>query len=309
MAQALAAEKAVSRLVVETWVNGYADPAQPTAVLARPTCVPKEGIKRTESTLSRLAMSTVIGASLLLLAACSGDAGSETGRGEEKPSAAASSPSSPTSAPRTETTTAQTHTPSPEPAPTTQDLSLMRDFVSFAVQPSPETTSRLPLADEVALGLSRDLKAILDKSEAPDPSAWVLRAKHFRAYTDRSAPWKSSSTMSRRPGPTPWAVAAPSTSPSATIHTARAHRCPHHRSSRTIGECPSSPQTLPSTVVCRGSPLTSSWTIKEASLRSRLTSGNRRRARHPSEDGALSRIAPSGRSFHIVRAGKSTHSW
>lgn len=104
--------------------------------------------------------------------------------------------------------------------------------------------------------------------------------------------------MPRKPGPTPWAVAAPSTSPSANTRTARAHLCPHHGSSRTTDECPSSRQTHPSTVASRGSPLTSSWTSKGTSLRSRLTSGNRRHARHASDDG---RTIGTGREKGVGR--------
>ncbi len=141
-------------------------------------------ITRTETPL-RLAIGTAIGASLLLVTACGGDTktAGDTGSGETTPSAATSSPSTETSAPPEETASTQTSTPSPKPTPTTADERLMRDFVSFAVDPSPETASRLPLANEVALGLSRDIKATLDMSEAADTSAWVLRAKYFRAYT------------------------------------------------------------------------------------------------------------------------------
>lgn len=131
-----------------------------------------------------LAKSAVIGASLLLLAACGGEArtAAGTGSGEDSPSAATSPLSSPTSAPPREAAP-QTSTPSPKPTPTGEDERLMRDFVSFAVDPSPETASRLPLANEVALGLSRDIESTLDMSEAADTSAWVIRAKYFRAYT------------------------------------------------------------------------------------------------------------------------------
>ncbi len=130
-------------------------------------------------------MSTVVGASLLLLAACGGEArtAANTGRGQETPSPATSPRANPTSASPTETASPQTSTPSPNRAPTTADQRVMRDFVSFAVDPSPETVSRLPLANEVALGLSRDIKSTLDISEAPDTSAWVLKAKYFRTYT------------------------------------------------------------------------------------------------------------------------------
>lgn len=128
-------------------------------------------------------MSTVIGANLLLLAACGGEARTAAdGSGEETPSAATSSPSSPTSAPPRRAAP-QTSTPSRKPTLTAEDERLMRDFVSFAVDPSPETASRLPLANELALGLSRDIESTLDRSEAADTSAWVLRAKYFRAYT------------------------------------------------------------------------------------------------------------------------------
>lgn len=144
----------------------------------------REAIKRAEITLLRLTKSTVIGASLLLLAACGGEAttAADTASGEDSPSAESSSPSSPTSVPPREVAT-QTSTPSPKPTLTAEDERLMRDFVSFAVDPSPETASRLPLANEVALGLSRDIESTLDVSEAADTSAWVIRAKHFRAYT------------------------------------------------------------------------------------------------------------------------------
>lgn len=127
----------------------------------------------------RLATGTVVGASLLLLAGCGGESrtAADVGSGEQT-----SSPSSPTSAPSRQAAT-QTGTPSPKPTPTTEDERLIRDLVSFAVDPSLETASRLPLANEVALGLSRDIEATLDMSDAADTSAWVIRAKYFRAYT------------------------------------------------------------------------------------------------------------------------------
>lgn len=163
------------RVLLTTHLPGRASYLRPKQEVSEPT----------ETTLRRFATYTVVGASLLLLAACGGEArtAADTESGGATPSAATSSPSTETSAPPKETASTRTSTPSPEPIPTTADERLMRDFISFAVDPSSETAARLPMANEVSLGLSRDIKATLDRSEAPDTSAWVLRAKHFRART------------------------------------------------------------------------------------------------------------------------------
>lgn len=81
------------------------------------------------------------------------------------------------------TTAPRRHRPrTPAPAPTTRaDLRLVRDFVRLAITPSPETASRVPLADELALGLSRDIAARLDRTQAANLTAWELHAEYFRA--------------------------------------------------------------------------------------------------------------------------------
>lgn len=58
----------------------------------------------------------------------------------------------------------------------------MRNFVDFAVHPSADTAAKLPFAPRVRLGLSRDLRASLDKSATAEASAWVLEAEYFRAF-------------------------------------------------------------------------------------------------------------------------------
>lgn len=135
--------------------------------------------------MSRLVTRAVLGVSLLLLAACSGN--SRTADVEESdqqtPSVSAPSPTGISSASPSAEPTGQTSTTPAQSTVKAEDLRLMRDFVAFAVQPSAETAGRLPFAGEVQLGLSRDLRTALNAPDAPQASAWVLNANSFRAYT------------------------------------------------------------------------------------------------------------------------------
>lgn len=133
----------------------------------------------------RLVARSAVAVSLLLLPACGEDTQTvDVGASDQQtPSVSASTPTETSSASPSAEPTGQTSAPPPSPAVQDEDLSLIRDFVAFAVRPSTETAGRLPFAGEVQLGLSRDLKATLDEAESPHASAWVLNAKHFRAYT------------------------------------------------------------------------------------------------------------------------------
>lgn len=127
---------------------------------------------RTELPLIR-AIHVVIGASLLLASAC----------GSAAPPAATPSPSAPTSATPVDAVGTEPSAPEPPPAPTKAEQRLMRHFIAFARERTAESASRLPWADELAIGLGRDIKDTLDQTEAKDPAAWVLRAETFRGYT------------------------------------------------------------------------------------------------------------------------------
>lgn len=57
------------------------------------------------------------------------------------------------------------------------------DFLELAANPSAETADRLPFADEVQLGLGRDLRQARSPAELADPSSWVIDTEVFRAYS------------------------------------------------------------------------------------------------------------------------------
>ena len=138
-------------------------------------------LRRWKPSMSRRPMRSVVGVSLLLLAACGGNTrAADVGEdGQRTPSvlaprSAGTSAASPLARPPS--------TPAPSPAVKAEDLSLVRDFVAFAVQPSVETAGMLPFAGMVRLGLSRDLRTGLAGADTSPSSAWVLRAEGFRAY-------------------------------------------------------------------------------------------------------------------------------
>lgn len=56
-------------------------------------------------------------------------------------------------------------------------------FLDLANQPSPDAAERLPFADQVQLGLGRDLHQTRSAAELADPSAWSIDEEHFRAAT------------------------------------------------------------------------------------------------------------------------------
>lgn len=134
--------------------------------------------------MSRLLMRSVVGVSLLLLAACGGNTrAADVEESLQAESSDSASPSTGTSsASPSAKPTEKASTPPPSPAVEAQDLRLIRDFIAFAAQPSAETAGMLPFAGEVRLGLSSDLRTAFDGVDASQPSAWVLRAKDFRAY-------------------------------------------------------------------------------------------------------------------------------
>lgn len=59
----------------------------------------------------------------------------------------------------------------------------MRNFVSFALDPSSESATRLPLTNQVELGLGQNIKSVLKRSDAPLAEAWTISAPSFRAYS------------------------------------------------------------------------------------------------------------------------------
>lgn len=138
--------------------------------------------------MPRLITKTVAGLSLLFLAAC-GD-GTRTAdvaeSDQETPALSASpSPTGTSSASSSTNPGGDTREPSPSPAVKAADLTLMRNFVRFALQPSAVTAGRLPFAEEVQIGLGRNLKTTLVRDDASEPTRWVFNAKAFRAYTGR----------------------------------------------------------------------------------------------------------------------------
>ena len=134
--------------------------------------------------MSRLPVRSIVGSSLVFLAACGGSTRAAEVEANRQPTSSVSaspstgtSPASPSAKP-----TGKPSTPPPSPAAVAEDLRLMRDFVAFAVQPSAATAGMVPFAEEVRLGLSRDLATALDRADAPQSSAWVLQTKGFRAH-------------------------------------------------------------------------------------------------------------------------------
>jgi hypothetical protein len=59
-------------------------------------------------------------------------------------------------------------------------------LVAFARQPSDETWSELPLADDVDLGLGHHLREVRAARELRDPAAWRLEMRRFRGGAGRS---------------------------------------------------------------------------------------------------------------------------
>jgi hypothetical protein len=66
--------------------------------------------------------------------------------------------------------------------PTDDDVALVEAFVAFAQSPAPDSASKLPFADAVALGLGSDIQTTISNSELGDPASWVLDTEEFRAY-------------------------------------------------------------------------------------------------------------------------------
>lgn len=60
---------------------------------------------------------------------------------------------------------------------------MVRAFLDFADQPSADAAERLPFADQVQLGLGRDLQQSRSATELADPSAWIIDEEYFRAAT------------------------------------------------------------------------------------------------------------------------------
>lgn len=54
-------------------------------------------------------------------------------------------------------------------------------FLDLAEQPDPDAAERLPFADQVQLGLGRDLHQTRSAAELADPSAWIIDEEYFRA--------------------------------------------------------------------------------------------------------------------------------
>jgi hypothetical protein len=71
----------------------------------------------------------------------------------------------------------------PLPSPDNNDIRLIRAFVRFAVRPSESTASRVPFAPTIRLGVGDNLSNELDRTDAAQPSAWVLDLASFGGIT------------------------------------------------------------------------------------------------------------------------------
>ncbi|MEO6318035.1 MAG: hypothetical protein ABIP36_04555 [Acidimicrobiales bacterium] len=60
---------------------------------------------------------------------------------------------------------------------------IVRDFLRFAGDPSADAVDRLPLAEEVHLGLGSELQQTRSRTQLADPAAWVIDEAQFRAYS------------------------------------------------------------------------------------------------------------------------------
>lgn len=69
-----------------------------------------------------------------------------------------------------------------EPTPSADEMAMIRSFVAFALAPTADTAARVPFAEKVRLGLSRDLMATLDASTLTQRDAWTLEKPAFRGY-------------------------------------------------------------------------------------------------------------------------------
>ena len=101
------------------------------------------------------------------------------------PSPIPSPTSSPTPSPRlprSKLAAARRIRAAPRAAATEHDIELARRFVAFALNPTAATHAAVPLANEVRIGLSRDLSSTLDPPAAIQSESWVLKADYFRAY-------------------------------------------------------------------------------------------------------------------------------
>lgn len=142
-----------------------------------------------------------VAACVLLLAACAGDTPPAGQQVSDSPTSSALTPSAPTP-PSAGTARASPSGPppgrggaaKPGPVATERDVRLMRSFVSFAVRPTSISAAGLPLAEEIALGLGPGIEAILDRTDAPDRSAWALTGPLFRAHT---GPFHALATIQR----------------------------------------------------------------------------------------------------------------
>ncbi len=129
---------------------------------------------------------TVACLSLLFLAACGdGPRAPDIAKSDQVTPAVSAPPSTThdSSAPPFRNSGRGTREPPAGPSPKAADLKLVRHFVAFALQPSDEAAGRLPVADQVQLGLSRDLKTMLDRDGAAKAASWVINAEAFRAHS------------------------------------------------------------------------------------------------------------------------------
>ena len=209
----------------------------------------------------RLVARSAVAVSLLLPAAYGEnsqtvDAGASD---QQTPSISASPPSGTSSASPSAKPTGQTSKPPPTSAVKDEDLALIRDFVAFAVRPSPEPAARLPFAGELQLGLSRDLKTTLNEAEArPQMRQRGCSTPSTSAPTRApSARWNPSSVSGREPLHVRPRPGRHSTPQSETTRTAQVRLCQRLGALSTIGACRCSRQSHPSTVACLGSLSTS----------------------------------------------------
>ena len=114
---------------------------------------------------------------------------------QERPPAAATSatPAGPTSVPPAPTTsptaddptTTPTAAPPPRPAVTRADRALVAAFLRFAADPRPGTASAVGFADRVRLGLTDDVRRVVDRAQAADRRVWRFRIEPSRGWRGR----------------------------------------------------------------------------------------------------------------------------
>src|SRR3546814_11226 len=65
---------------------------------------------------------------------------------------------------------------------TAADEALIQAFLTFAKDPTAGATAEVPFADEVALGLGREIHAAVARTQIADAALWSIHVDSFRAY-------------------------------------------------------------------------------------------------------------------------------